>query len=273
MHHRRLAPLAAACLVVGALTSQTAQSQTPEPSAPIAETVGGGDPPGYREAVEQGLSEYGAGNFAEARALFLRAHAIAPNARTLRSLGIVEYELRNYAEAIARLEQALAATAKPLDTNVRTQVEKLLSQTKAFVGRYSLQLKPDPITSRILVDGSLVASDTKALLTLNVGEHTLVVQADGYHDEQRSLSVKGGEQLTLAIELRSQQVAPQLATSNAEPIRDDGSVWSSPWLWSGVGAVVIGGVAVGILLAAGSSSDGKPEEGVGGTVRTLTLRQ
>ena len=39
-----------------------------------------------------------------------------------------------------------------------------------------------------------------------------------------------------------------------EPRDDSGSVWGSPWLWAGAGAVVVAGVVVAVVLASGGSA-------------------
>ena len=44
------------------------------------------DQPAYRKAIEDGLAEYDARHFEEARSLFRRAHQISPNARTFRGI-------------------------------------------------------------------------------------------------------------------------------------------------------------------------------------------
>ncbi|MEY4512912.1 MAG: hypothetical protein RLZZ450_5034 [Pseudomonadota bacterium] len=51
--------------------------------------------PGYRETIAEALIEYEAHNYLEARTLFERAHKLYPNARTLRGLAVVAFELRN----------------------------------------------------------------------------------------------------------------------------------------------------------------------------------
>lgn len=51
------------------------------------------EPAGYRDAIDTALQEMGLGNYEEAREQFARAHALSPNARTLRGLGISEFEL------------------------------------------------------------------------------------------------------------------------------------------------------------------------------------
>lgn len=42
----------------------------------------------YEQLVDKGIAEYRAGHWEESRSLFEQAHAINPNARTLRGLGL-----------------------------------------------------------------------------------------------------------------------------------------------------------------------------------------
>jgi hypothetical protein len=58
-------------------------------------------PTGYREAVDEGLAEMELKNFEEAGEQFRRAHALYPNARTLRGLGFVERPARFDLPAVA----------------------------------------------------------------------------------------------------------------------------------------------------------------------------
>ena len=83
-------------------------------------------PPGYSETISDAVHELELGNFAEAREQFRRAHAVSPNARTLRGLGVTEFELRNYGESAELLQQALDSDVKPLEGKLRSDAEKLL---------------------------------------------------------------------------------------------------------------------------------------------------
>jgi tetratricopeptide (TPR) repeat protein len=185
------------------------------------------EPEAYRAAIDSAISEYELGNFAEARAQFLRAHELYPNARSFRGLGMSEFELRNYGEAIDQLERALAAKEKPLDEALRTQTEALLARAKAYTARIKLELSP--ARASVLVDG--LPKEHPRQLTLAVGDHVLEFRAAGLEPQKRSLKVTGGEQRTLRIAL------------------DDTRHWyKSPWLWSGVAAVVAGSVTTALLL-------------------------
>ena len=96
-----------------------------------AAAQGGGEPPGYRAAINEALAEYKAGHFEEARSLFAEAHGIYPNSRTLRGLGMTAYELRRYRESIEYLDEALSSPVKPLDGRLRNETESLLNRVNA----------------------------------------------------------------------------------------------------------------------------------------------
>jgi tetratricopeptide (TPR) repeat protein len=224
----------------------------------------------YQALIRQALEEYAAHNYAEARAAFLRAHELYPNARALRGVGMAEFELRNYPDSIERLEQALASRVRPLSGELRAQTEAALARAMGYVGRYELVLRPQPADARIAVDGVPIELRAGHPLILAVGEHVLRVQAVGYADEARAISVKGGEAQRLTLELRAAAPAAALAAS-APP--DRASLWSSPWLWTGVGALIAGGVITAVVIGAGNDDAREPIRGdIGGVVQTLGSR-
>src|SRR5262245_12806154 len=63
-------------------------------------------PDSYEQLITRALTEFDARNFAEARALFLQAHALRPTARTLRGIGVTEFELRNYVDSVVQTLRA-----------------------------------------------------------------------------------------------------------------------------------------------------------------------
>lgn len=205
------------------------------------------EPAGYRSLIEAGLAEYDANNFLEARAIFAKAHALYPNARTLRVLGMTEFELRHYRESAAYLREALASTVRPLDDTLRQQTQGLLDRTAQFLGRLRVTLQP--ASARLSVDGELRTLPPDGLV-LQLGEHVLDVSADRYRGDRRTVDIAGGEDKTLVIALRpeltvAEQSSPVLQPTAAEESRP---LYASPWLWGGV-AVVAAGVVVGLVLA------------------------
>ena len=137
---RRLAPWVAALC---ALLLLCIQSQVRAQTASEA----------YEGLVTRAVAEFEARNFAEARALFLQAHELRPTARTLRGIGVTEFELRNYVDSVARLEEALASKVRPLEGELRAQTEASLERARAFVGRIDVKVTPKDASVRVLVDG------------------------------------------------------------------------------------------------------------------------
>ena len=192
------------------------------------------EPAAYRALLDQALSEYEAQHFAEARALFARAHALYPNARVLRGLGMVEFELRNYGASIAHLEAALASPVRPLTGALRERTEQLLARARGFVAHFALEVTP--ARARVMIDGMPLQPPAERVLVLEVGDHVLEVHAGGYLTERRTLRVAGGERESLRIAL---QAGDGERTSTRTP-------GSRAWSW-----VVIG--VSGALTATGAS--------------------
>jgi hypothetical protein len=226
------------------------------------------EPPGYREAIDEAIAEYGAARYLEARALFMRAHTLQPSARTLRGLGMAEFELRNYVEAARMLQQALASQVRTLDGDLRTATQALLTRAQGFVGRYALVLTPPSLT--LSINNAPARLEPDGTLMLSIGDHALRAEADGYLPVSHTLRVNGGENTTLNISLErapapvaAAPVTPPHAaqpaqppppavtpTSPTQPRDDEGSsLFASPWFWTAAAVVVVGaGVGVTLIL-------------------------
>lgn len=188
----------------------------------------------YRHAVEQALAEFESGNFAESLALFRRAHAMRPSARTLRGLGKASFELRRYVDAVTYFTDALSSTANPLTDEQRTEVSGLLSRAEAFVGRYHVTTEPEG--AAITVDGNAASAD----LVLDIGEHTIAAAAEGHQTATRRITVAGGEDERLAFTLETtavvveERIVERVRSDPGEPLRIAG------WVMGGVGVVALG---------------------------------
>jgi len=170
----------------------------------------------YRQTVAEALAEFDAQNYLESRALFLRAHKLQPNARTLRGLGAVAFELRRYAESASYLDAALTATEKPLTEAMRAETDRLRQRALGFVAQLDLTLAPARMSA--LVDGELVTSSKGSKhrqLWLDIGSHTLAFEADGYLSEQRSYTVAGGEHDRWTVTLKRLSESEQPASDRS----------------------------------------------------------
>lgn len=279
-----------AALLLAAWPAATFAQTAPAPAAPASAAT---EPPGYRAAIDEAIAEYSAGRYPEARALFMRAHTLQPSARTLRGLGMAEFELRNYVEAARMLEQALASNVRSLDGELRTATQDLLARARGFIGRFALQLTPP--TTKLSINNVPARIEPSGTLLLAIGDHALRAEAEGYLPVSDTVRVNGGENTTLNVALQpappSVAVAPVAIepeptttappppptpavtpTSSAPaPPRDDdgGSVLSSPWFWT-VAAVVVVGAGVGVTLLA-LSEDAKVEPASGGTAGAVVV--
>jgi hypothetical protein len=212
------------------------------------------EPAGYRSAIDEAISEFAAHRFDEARTLFLRAHGIFPNARTLRGLGLADFELRDYVACVQHLDAALRSDVRPLEQELRTETEALRARAAGFVGRLTLRAQPE--ASRLLVDGAQ-ADWPVAPLLLSFGTHTLELFAAGYEPERRSLLMAGGEERTLDVVFQHPHAARADASSHDE------HWYQSPWLWVAVGVVVVAGATTAVVLA--TRPEPTPEPLLGGT--------
>jgi len=255
-------------LAAGSLQAQA----TPAP--------GGNEPPvavgTYQHVIRDALSEFDAGNWAEARALFEQAHALRPSARTLRGLGMASFELKNYVRAEQELRSALDETRQPLTAAQRAELTALLQRIERYVGKLVVKVQPE--TATVLLDGAAIPHE----IELELGQHELSVQADGYHTLTRNIAIEGGKQQTLELSLTpvekkaeetAQVPAPaetaaaaqapsselgtfesDYALTDTEP-SSSGSVFSKWWFWTAVGVVVAGGVVTAVVLTSKSERE------------------
>src|SRR5687768_5799987 len=122
-------PVLLGVVALGALAAPWVAAAQPAARADARE------PSGHRKTANRAVREFDAGNYAEARGLFNRAHDVFPNARTHLGLGLCEYELRNYGTSIEHLEQALASQVKPLNQQLRKSAEDVLGKARDLIGR------------------------------------------------------------------------------------------------------------------------------------------
>lgn len=208
----------------------------------------------YAEAIRDAVAEFDLKNFPEARERFRRAHGLFPNARTLRGLGLVEFELRNYGESVRFLGEALACTERQLTGELRRETETVLTRAKAYVGEVHFAVEPQGST--VVVDGTTVELEPSGSLILEVGDHVVEVRAPGHHSERRKVQVKGGARedvhVVLGLVQSDSEATPprrvSLARPDAPPMREP--VYKKWWVWTLAGVAVAGGaITAGVLLS------------------------
>lgn len=261
-------------------------------SAQVTAFAQSAKPDEYKKVIENAVSEFDSGNWAEARVLFEQAHALRPSARTLRGMGKVSFELKEYVRAQKELNAALVELRSPLSEDQRHEVLGLLSRIEKFIGRLVIRVKPPEAQANITLDGQPVEGELK----LDLGQHDLSIHAPGYRSLHRAISVEGGKTTRLELTLTpvdgdwvQPTASPALAASTLDTTSEEpGQVPLAPpsadqprdgvlqqwWFWTIVGAVVVGGAVTAIALTAGQSG---PEPAVPGntglSIQVLTLGQ
>jgi tetratricopeptide (TPR) repeat protein len=219
--------VALASLVVP--TASEAQD-APSPGADAAEVP---------QLLAEAVQEYDGGNYQEAYALFLRVHGIRPSARTQRVLGKAAFELRRYRESLAWLEGALTDQRNPLTDEMRAEVEELRTRARAFIGR---------VTVHSNVPGATVDADGRpidgAAADLDLGEHELVIRAEGYDSLTRRVSVRGGEDQTIEVTLVRSRAGTTIVMPEDPGAQYRNLGWASILLGGGLAA---GGVVATIV--------------------------
>jgi len=190
--------LSLGCSALGAAPA-LAQGVTPPPAAADAPEQATLD---ARRHFKAGTKLYRDGNYGGALAEFEEAYRLKPGVGSLQNVALSQKGLFRYAEAAATLEQLMKEHAADLSDGERQAVDEALSELKGLIASVKLRVVPEH--ARVLLDGrSLTPSEWAAALVLNVGEHTLSVDAPGYSPERRVLRVAGGQrELPVDVTLR-----------------------------------------------------------------------
>jgi hypothetical protein len=240
--------LLAVCLLFAAVTTTRADDAVAEP------------PNGYREVLVDALNKVESQQWPEAMALFVKAHAMYPNARTLRGLAIVSFSARRYVDTLRFGRDALQNPIRPLSAAQREELEARIAESLTYVGRVALQLQP--ADAALSVDGQAPWLDEGDLL-LDPGFHELVATAPGHPSVIRQVTARPGERTTLALDLSEGDVAaaprPLAKAQSAEALQDPvpeqpkagASRPKRVWTWVAAGtAVGFAALGVGSFISA-----------------------
>jgi tetratricopeptide (TPR) repeat protein len=212
------------------------------------------DDTNYKSLTAAAVEEHGLGHYEEARALFAKAHAIDPNARTLWGMGVAAFEARQYVDAIGLLEAALKEQRKPLTSAQRKQAESLLERSRDFVVR--LPLHVEPRNAQVTIDGRVIQPDPDNPVLLDAGTHQIVISAPGYEELTRSMRWSAGDAPAWDVQLEPKQsgqvaqaegaVSPAHAGAQTTPGRKGSSSAFTALKWASLGGTV---AALGIMGA------------------------
>ncbi len=177
----------------------------------------------YDAAVREAIAAQSSGDFEGAHALFEQAHALKPNARTLRGMGVASFQGRNFVRAIRELDAALVHPEKPLDAELRRAVDDLRTRASAEVGIWMLRVEPS--SALISIDQGAAQAHTEPLV-LEPGSHQIAVAADGFVSQTLDITVRRGTREAMGVRLapitteQPEEVAQAEADRAAEPTQN-----------------------------------------------------
>ena len=144
-----------------------------------------------RRLFDNGVRLYQQRNMAGALAEFEAAYAIHPNSAALQNIALCQKALYRYREAKASLEQLLARHDHELSPLDRKTALNVMAELAAFVGQIAIRVTP--AGSRVTIDDREISPlELESPVELNVGEHRLRAEAEGYAPVQRTLAVASG---------------------------------------------------------------------------------
>lgn len=144
-----------------------------------------------RRLFDNGVRLFQERDMLGALAEFEAAYAIHPNSAALQNIALCQKALYRYREAKATLEQLLARHDRELSPLDRRTALNVMAELAAFVGQ--IKIRVTPANSRVTIDDREInPSELEPPLELNVGEHRLRAEAEGYAPAQQTFEVASG---------------------------------------------------------------------------------
>ncbi|MBX3219514.1 MAG: PEGA domain-containing protein [Labilithrix sp.] len=206
-----------------------------------------------RAAFRRGVAELRAEDWAGARASFEEAWSLVQHPSILLNLGIAR--LRTDDPVLAEqdlvrfLSEDSGATSEEL-----ASAREALGEARSKIG--TLRVIATPATARVVIDGhpagvrapSSAGQGGVAEARLKAGEHTVVVEAEGFRADRRSVAVAPKSETELGVVLTAE---------GATPSRSEGTQTRAIVGWSlgGVSGVALAASGVMALRAMSLSSD------------------
>jgi len=215
-------------------------SAEPEPvSAPASEAAASDVAPAKVELArthfQRGVSLYRSGAYDAAFAEFTRAYEVAPNHRILYNLAQVQAQRHDYVEALSFFQRYLDEGAADVPPERAEEVRAEIAELEQRVSRLRVETNVDD--AHLFINGQSSGDLPRDQpLLLNAGIHRLRVEKVGYVSASRVVTLAGGEEsdvnLELIAELDIDDLTPRLpppppAPAPPAPRIDRTALWTS----------------------------------------------
>ena len=199
---------------------------------------------------EHGVSLYMEADYRAALVEFLRAYELAPNGVVLFNIGETQYQLRDYAAALATFERYLVES--PQGDSHRQLVEANVKELRTRVGR--LTIASYPVGAEITVDERVIGKTPfEKPVVVGIGRLSVRAYLPGHLPVTRSVDVAAEDNLSISFDLpsalsaRSDAPAFAPAVSAPEPPRTPANraAWRKAG-WIAAGMLAAGAAGVGL---------------------------
>jgi hypothetical protein len=210
------APAAAPKAVAAAQTTAAQPGSAAAPAKPPSKKTADA----ARKAFADGQKAYGAGNYVDAQASFVKANELIPSpqasywiAKSIDGQNKTEEAIASYEALLADPEVSKIGEEKLADAKTRLDTLKA-----TLVGEIAIET--NPLLATVAVDGVAQPGESPMTLKLTPGKHKITISAKGYQPKDIELDVKGGDKLKQSIALEKEAplpvVAPVVAAAPAE---------------------------------------------------------
>jgi hypothetical protein len=237
---------AAAAATAVVLDATLALAQDALPHAPPDPPAAAPDDRDRAERLfDQAIGLVDLGRWDEACPLFRESARAEPAVGSLLNVARCSAREGKVAQAAREYRDVLSLNVRTPDPERRKavdgQVRELLAKIEPRVPRITVVVAPAVAAATVLVDGERI--DRKgAFIEVEVGEHAIVVEAEGFISGHATVSIREGERKTVPVRLeRLGQTAPPPPPSALSPVTVAGLV---------TGQIGLAGLALGGALVA-----------------------
>jgi hypothetical protein len=196
---------------------------------------------------ERGLALYDDGDYDAALVEFSRAYELQPTYKILYNIGKIERVKNDYSAALTQFRRYLEQGGAEIPAERREEVEKEIGVLKERVAQVTIQANVDGATvyvddvplcsSRSFDSGCVGTTPLRGPVVVNPGKRKISAVKRGYQNADAQLTVAGGDQNTVRLELFD--LRPRAVDTTP---RDRAIV-----AWSVTGALAIGAGVMGVL--------------------------
>ena len=205
---------------------------------------------------ERGLQLYNDAEYRLALIEFERAYQLVPNYRVKYNIAQVSIQIGRYAHALRALEAYLEQGGDKISSERRTQVEADLKMLAGRTARVAVSSNVEG--AEILLDDSVVAqTPLSGPLLIDAGEHRLTLRHRGYQPRTEEVTLAGGDELEVNLELVPVKKAEPVVIVKEVPnqttgpgldrgVQQDDFPYATV-AWVATGAFTVGAVVTGVV--------------------------